>query len=148
MFLFFKLFVWWFIFSVPSIKLVFLCRMKSPWLQFIINTYKSCSFPLQSSLIFFFLFIILFFVKDSLYGVMNTASSSVLCIPKLLRINSKCSHHKNYLRWGWRDDSVVKSTVCSSREPEFNSQPLHGSSQLSVIFRGLNTHGKTPMHDR
>jgi hypothetical protein len=30
---------------------------------------------------------------------------------------------------GWRDGSVVKSTSCSSRGPEFNSQQSHGGSQ-------------------
>ena len=34
---------------------------------------------------------------------------------------------------GWRDDSAVKSTVCSSRDPEFNSQPLYGGSQPSIM---------------
>jgi len=34
---------------------------------------------------------------------------------------------------GWRDGSVVKSTDCSSRGPEFNSQQPHGGSQPSVI---------------
>jgi hypothetical protein len=34
---------------------------------------------------------------------------------------------------GWRDGSVVKSTVRSSRSPEFNFQQPHGSSQLSVM---------------
>jgi hypothetical protein len=33
----------------------------------------------------------------------------------------------------WRDGSVVKSTNCSSRGPEFNSQPPHGGSQPSVM---------------
>jgi hypothetical protein len=32
-------------------------------------------------------------------------------------------------REGWRDGSVVKSTDCSSRGPEFNSQQPHGGSQ-------------------
>jgi hypothetical protein len=32
---------------------------------------------------------------------------------------------------GWRDGSVVKSTDCSSRGPEFNSQYPHGGSQPS-----------------
>jgi hypothetical protein len=31
--------------------------------------------------------------------------------------------------WGWRDISAVKSTDCSSRGPEFNSQQPHGGSQ-------------------
>ena len=34
---------------------------------------------------------------------------------------------------GWRDDSAVKSTDCSSRGPEFNSQQPHGGSQQSVM---------------
>jgi hypothetical protein len=29
----------------------------------------------------------------------------------------------------WRDGSAVKSTDCSSRGPEFNSQQPHGGSQ-------------------
>jgi len=33
----------------------------------------------------------------------------------------------------WRDGSVVKSTDCSSRGPEFNSQQPHGGSQPSVM---------------
>jgi hypothetical protein len=34
--------------------------------------------------------------------------------------------------WGWRNDSEVKSTDCSSKGPEFNSQQPHGGSQPSV----------------
>ena len=34
---------------------------------------------------------------------------------------------------GWRDGSAVKSIVCSSRGPEFNSQQPHGHSQPSVM---------------
>jgi hypothetical protein len=34
---------------------------------------------------------------------------------------------------GWKDDSVVKSTDCSSRSPKFNSQQPHGGSQPSVM---------------
>ena len=33
---------------------------------------------------------------------------------------------------GWRDDSVVTSTGCSSRGSEFNSQQPHGGSQPSI----------------
>jgi len=33
----------------------------------------------------------------------------------------------------WRDGSVVKSTGCSSRGPEFKSQQTHGGSQPSVM---------------
>jgi hypothetical protein len=40
----------------------------------------------------------------------------------------------------WRDDgSVVKSTDCSSRGPEFNSQQPHGGSQPSIM-RSDSTH--------
>jgi hypothetical protein len=34
---------------------------------------------------------------------------------------------------GWRDGSAVKSTDCSFRGPEFNSQQPHGSLQPSVM---------------
>jgi hypothetical protein len=34
---------------------------------------------------------------------------------------------------GWRDGSVVKSTDCSSRGPEFNSQQPYGGSQPSEM---------------
>jgi hypothetical protein len=34
---------------------------------------------------------------------------------------------------GWRDGSVVKSTDCSSKGPEFNSQQPHGGSQPPVM---------------
>jgi hypothetical protein len=30
---------------------------------------------------------------------------------------------------GWRDGSAIKSTGCSSKGPEFNSQQPHGGSQ-------------------
>jgi hypothetical protein len=34
---------------------------------------------------------------------------------------------------GWRDGSVVKSTDCSFRGPEFNSQQPHDGLQQSVM---------------
>jgi hypothetical protein len=40
---------------------------------------------------------------------------------------------KNALPWGWRDGSAVKSTDCSARSPEFNSQQPHGGSVPSVM---------------
>jgi hypothetical protein len=40
---------------------------------------------------------------------------------------------KNLLCWGWRGFSVVKSTACPYRDPEFNSQQPYGGSQPSVI---------------
>jgi hypothetical protein len=36
------------------------------------------------------------------------------------------------MSWGWRDGSAVRSTGCSSRVSEFNSQHPHGGSQPSV----------------
>jgi hypothetical protein len=33
----------------------------------------------------------------------------------------------------WKNGSAVKSTDCSSRDPEFNSQQSHGGSQLSIM---------------
>ena len=34
---------------------------------------------------------------------------------------------------GWRDGSAVKSTDCSSRAPELNSQQPHGGPQPSIM---------------
>jgi hypothetical protein len=34
---------------------------------------------------------------------------------------------------GWTDGSEVKNTDCSSKDPEFKSQQLHGGSQPSVM---------------
>jgi len=45
---------------------------------------------------------------------------------------------------GWRDGSVVKSTDCSSRGPEFQSQQPHGVSQPSVMKCSLLKCLKTP----
>jgi hypothetical protein len=36
----------------------------------------------------------------------------------------------------WSNDSAVKSTDCSSRGPEFNSQQPHGGSQPSLLGSG------------
>ena len=41
--------------------------------------------------------------------------------------------HRKKKKWAWRDGSAVRSTHCSSRGPEFNSQQPHGDSQPSVI---------------
>jgi hypothetical protein len=38
-----------------------------------------------------------------------------------------------YIYYDWRDGSAVKSTDCSSRGPEFNSQQPHAGSQTSVM---------------
>ena len=44
------------------------------------------------------------------------------------------NYSKN-IKWGWRDGSEVKSTGCSSRGPDFNSQQPRGS-QPSVMRSG------------
>jgi hypothetical protein len=44
-----------------------------------------------------------------------------------------CSVGAYKKRRDWRDGSAVKSTDCSSRGPEFNSQQPHGGSQPSVM---------------
>jgi hypothetical protein len=46
--------------------------------------------------------------------------------------DSKTALKKNKGR-GWSDVSAVRSTGCSSRGPEFNSQQPHGGSQPSVM---------------
>lgn len=53
--------------------------------------------------------------------------------------------------FGWRGGIVVKSSGCSSRGPEINSQHPYGSSQLSCNFssRGSDTQthaSKLPIH--
>jgi hypothetical protein len=46
--------------------------------------------------------------------------------------NQGMSNWKNCIL-GWRDGSVVKSTDCSSKGPEFSSQQPHGGSQPSLM---------------
>jgi hypothetical protein len=41
----------------------------------------------------------------------------------------------------WRDGSEVKSTDCSHKGPEFNSQQPHGGSQPSVIGSDAHSTG-------
>jgi hypothetical protein len=38
---------------------------------------------------------------------------------------------------GWRDGSAVRSTDCSSRGPEFNSQQPHGGSGALFWHAGI-----------
>jgi hypothetical protein len=40
---------------------------------------------------------------------------------------------KKKRKQGQRDSSAVKSTDCSTRGPEFNSQQPHGGSQPSLV---------------
>jgi hypothetical protein len=42
-------------------------------------------------------------------------------------------HIKKFLKWGWRDGSVIKSTDYSSEGPEFKSQQPHSGLQPSVM---------------
>ena len=44
--------------------------------------------------------------------------------------------HQKPISGGWRDGSEVKSTGCSSRGPEFNSQQLYAGSQPSIVRPG------------
>ena len=65
--------------------------------------------------------------------------------------NAESMNNYNHRLWGWRDGSVVKSTGCSSRGPEFNSQESHGGSQPSVMesdafFCYASTHEKTALN--
>jgi hypothetical protein len=58
---------------------------------------------------------------------------------KVLQFNSRTfckwekSREENLGTGDWRYGSVVKSTLCFSRGPEFNSQQPHGGSQPSVM---------------
>jgi hypothetical protein len=45
--------------------------------------------------------------------------------------NKNCNNKKTAV--GWRNGSTVKSTDCSARGPEFNSQQPHDGSQPSVM---------------
>jgi hypothetical protein len=47
------------------------------------------------------------------------------------------------ITWGWRDGSVVKSTDCSSKGPEFSSQQSYGGSQPSVTMHSSGVCLKT-----
>jgi hypothetical protein len=53
--------------------------------------------------------------------------------PALYNLLNTCLFKKKMTKVGWRDGAAVKSTDCSSRGPEFNSQQLHGGSQPSVM---------------
>ena len=54
-------------------------------------------------------------------------------ISKNKKILKKKKKRKEKFFMSWRDGSAVKSTDCSSRGPEFNSQQPHGGSQPSVM---------------
>jgi len=63
------------------------------------------------------------FLPSSLSMKFPKMSVSLYLLPYCIRM---------FLR-GWRDGLEVKSTDCSSRGPEFNSQQPHGGSQPSVM---------------
>jgi hypothetical protein len=46
--------------------------------------------------------------------------------PLYTKTLTKTTTKKKKKNRGWRDGSAVKSTECSSRGPEFNSQEPHG----------------------
>jgi hypothetical protein len=51
-----------------------------------------------------------------------------------LRVQFKDTRDLLILRLrGWREGSAVRSTDCSSRGPEFNSQQPHGGSRPSAM---------------
>jgi hypothetical protein len=58
-------------------------------------------------------------------------SYSVLTYNK--KINLKKKKKRKPERGGWRDGSMVKSSDCSSKGPEFKSQQPHGGSQPPVM---------------
>ena len=57
---------------------------------------------------------------------MNSENLLLVSFPFVVNF-LKCSNR------GWRHGSAIKSTDCSSRGPEFNSQKPHGGSQPSVM---------------
>jgi hypothetical protein len=48
-------------------------------------------------------------------------------------MNTGWHSDENKKVWGWRDGSVVKSTGCSFKGPEFNSQQPHGGLYIYYI---------------
>jgi hypothetical protein len=58
-------------------------------------------------------------------------------VPCVLNVSGKFGHITKFqecnCKRGWRGGSVVKSTDCPSRGPEFNSQQPHGGSQPPVM---------------
>jgi hypothetical protein len=56
-----------------------------------------------------------------------------LCVCVFATIAELMELFKISIYRGWSDASVIKSTDCSSRGPEFKSQQPHGGSQPSVM---------------
>jgi hypothetical protein len=53
--------------------------------------------------------------------------------PQNSHTHTQTHTHINHISQSWRDSSVVKSTDCSSRSPEFNFQQPHGGLLPSVM---------------
>jgi hypothetical protein len=64
---------------------------------------------------------------------MITVDSSFVISVSIQGRRARGSDEEINFRESWRDGSVVKSTDCSSRGPEFKSRQPHGGSQPSVM---------------
>ena len=69
----------------------------------------------------------------------------LICMPLYIHTTHARTHTHAWIRKflrhlekGWRDGSVVRSTDCSLRGSEFNSQQPHGGSQPSVMGSGAS----------
>ena len=71
-------------------------------------------------------------IGSAVQPVLRAAGPQCKCSRSAVHRKHKLKN-KNKKQWGWKDGSMVKSTACSSRGPEFNSQQPHGSSQPSVM---------------
>jgi hypothetical protein len=72
------------------------------------------------------------FSKSLLYHLFRHTDHSVSVYSKSRPFVTSFSPFKNSIE-GWRDGSVIKSTECSSKGPEFKSQEPHGGSQPLVM---------------
>jgi len=68
----------------------------------------------------------------------RTVQVLILHTIKACFIQQRCVFNVKTYGWGWRDGSAVKSSNCSARGPEFNSQQPHGGSQPSVMRSGVS----------
>lgn len=74
-----------------------------------------------------------------LKGERSPAVLSYLCI--LLSLISALNHLFKTSPWKWRDNSSVKSTYCSWKEPDFSSQDACGGSRLLITVAPGIQHG-------
>ena len=86
------------------------------------------------------------FVLSTMYPSFSTYSFTLAChILNKFIIQNQMYGYKIEKR-DWKDGSEFKSTGCSSRGPEFDSQQPHGGSQPSVkrsgaLFCSVSIHG-------